>query len=87
MSLRCDLAIIMLLRKMNGVRGQANGTRLTIDSFKPHVIDAKIITGGHKGERMFIPRITLVASDADLPFELRRHQFTIRPEFAMTINK
>jgi ATP-dependent exoDNAse (exonuclease V) alpha subunit len=77
----------MLLRNMNGARGQANGTRLIVRQFYPHVIQAEIVTGSHSGEMMFIPRITLVASDSDLPFELKRRQFPIRPAFAMTINK
>jgi ATP-dependent DNA helicase PIF1 len=43
--------------------------------------------GTHIGQRVFIPRITLIPSDTDLPFELRRRQFPIRVAFAMTINK
>ena len=29
----------------------------------------------------------LIPTDASLPFELKRHQFPIRPAFAMSINK
>ena len=36
---------------------------------------------------MFIPRISITPSDADLPFKLIRRQFPIRLAFAMSINK
>ena len=80
-------APIMLLRNMNGARGQANGTQLVIRGFGRHVLDAEIMTGPNVGERIFIPRILLIASDSGLPFDLRRLQYPVRPAFAMTINK
>ena len=80
-------APVMLLRNMNGARGQANGTRLIVRGFGNFVIDAEIISGKNIGARVFIPRIPLIASDSGLPFQLRRYQFPLRPAFGMTINK
>ena len=80
-------APIMLLRNMNGARGQANGTRLICRGFSQRVIDAEIVTGNNVGARVFIPRIPLVASESDTPFALKRRQFPVRPAFGMTVNK
>jgi hypothetical protein len=81
-------APIMLLRNLDPINGLCNGTRLICRQFQDHTIDAEIITGDHRGKRMFIPRIPLLASeDAGLPFMLKRKQFPVRPAFALTINK
>ena len=34
-----------------------------------------------------MPQITLIPSDTEYPFTMKRHQFPIRPCFAMTTNK
>ena len=78
---------IMLLRNISPTEGLCNGTRLIVKGFQRHVIDAEILTGSHLGKRVFIPRIRIAPSDADLPFQLIRRQFPIRLAFAMTINK
>jgi hypothetical protein len=64
-----------------------NGTRMVCRGFQPHVIEAEIINGSHVGQRVFLPRMCLPASDSGLPFKLRRRQFPIRVAFGMTINK
>ncbi len=78
---------IMLLRNISLIEGLCNSTRLIVKGFQQHVIDAEILTGSYSGKRVFIPRIRITPSDADLPFQLVRHQFPIRLAFAMTINK
>ena len=78
---------IMLLRNLNPSEGLCNGTRLICRGLQNKVIDAEIITGSHTGKRVFIPRITLIPSDNNLPFTLKRRQFPIRVAFSMTINK
>ena len=79
---------IMLLRNLDPKGGLCNGTRLICRDFLPNVIDAEILTGVRKGERVFIPRIPLKATEsAQLPFQLTRRQFPIRLSFALTINK
>ena len=79
--------LIMLLRNLNPSEGLCNGTRLICRRLQNKVIDAEIITGSHTGKRVFIPRITLIPSDNNLPFTLKRRQFPIRVAFSMTINK
>ena len=51
------------------------------------MIDVEIITGTNVGDRVFIPRITFIPSNLQLPFDMRRRQFPIRLAFGMTINK
>ena len=80
-------APVMLLRNLNPYKGLCNGTRLICKAFHRYMIEAEIATGKRKGDRVFIPRITLIPSDSGLPFDLCRRQFPIRPAFAMTINK
>lgn len=77
----------MLQRNLNTMKGLCNGTRLIIRNMGEHILDAEILTGDHAGERVFIPRINLSPSQAELPFRLRRRQFPIRLSFVMTINK
>ena len=84
LALKVD-APIMLLRNMNGARGQANDTRLICRGFSQRVMDAEIVTGNNVGARVFIPRIPLVASESDTPFALKRRQFPVRPAFGMTV--
>jgi len=80
-------APIILLRNISPSEGLCNGTRLIVRRLQQHVIDAEIITGSHIHKRVYIPRIRIAPSDADLPFQLIRRQFPVRLAFAMTINK
>jgi ATP-dependent DNA helicase PIF1 len=78
---------IILLRNLNPAEGLCNGTRLIVIKCTKHLIDAEILTGSHRGTRVFIPRIRIAPSDSDLPFQLIRRQFPVRLAFAMSINK
>ena len=79
---------VILLRNMDYPGGLCNGTRLIIVGLGRYTIQGKILTGNHRGETAFIPRISLdTAPSAGLPFTLRRRQFPVRLAFAMTINK
>jgi len=81
-------AVVMLLRNLNTKQGLCNGTRLAITRMHHVSLEAKIITGGKfEGNTVWIPRIALSPSDANLPFQLHRKQFPIRLSYAMTINK
>jgi ATP-dependent DNA helicase PIF1 len=65
-----------------------NGTRLIVIQLMQHVIEAEVATGPTKGQRMFIPRLSITPSNTKrMPFTLRHRQFPVRPAFAMTINK
>ncbi|XP_074309757.1 uncharacterized protein LOC141644184 [Silene latifolia] len=79
---------IILLRNLDPTSGLCNGTRLICKVFSRNIIDAKIVVGHHKGERVFIPRIPLQPSPTDkFPFNFKRKQFPIKLSFAMTVNK
>lgn len=79
---------ILMLRNINPSKGLCNGTRLICRNFAANMIVAEIAVGEKKGTTVFIPRIPLQPSDAQLyPVQFTRRQFPIRLCFAMTINK
>jgi len=80
-------AIVMLLRNLNINRGLCNGTRLIVRKLLFNIIDAEILTGNYRGERVLLPRVDLTSCDDELPFIMKRRQFPIRLAFPMTINK
>ena len=50
-------------------------------------IEVTIATGNCEESDVFLPRIPLVPSGANIPFEFKRLQFPVRVCFAMSINK
>lgn len=78
---------IMLLRNLNQSSGLCNGTRLIVTALGDKIIEAKIMTGSHKGNTVYIPRICLTLKNTKLPFILERRQFPVKVCYAMTINK
>lgn len=84
MKIGCPL---MLLRNLDPGRGLCNGTRLILLHAYPRILEVMIISGDHRGDKAFIPRITLKPSSRQYPFTLKRRQFPVRLCFAMTINK
>ncbi|XP_058763553.1 uncharacterized protein LOC131637000 [Vicia villosa] len=78
---------VMLIRNLDQFEGLCNGTRLTVTRLANHVIEAKIISGTHVGNTIYIPRMSLSPSQSPWPFKLIRRQFPIIVSFAMTINK
>jgi ATP-dependent DNA helicase PIF1 len=66
----------------------ANGTRLIVIQFMQHVIEVEVATCPAKGQRVFIPRLSITPSNTErMPFIMCRRQFPVRPAFTMTINK
>lgn len=64
------------------------GTRLICCDFKHNVILVEIGTGEYRGKQVFLPRVPFISLEVhkqSVPF--KRTQFSIRPCFAMTINK
>nr|XP_011457383.1 PREDICTED: uncharacterized protein LOC101301620 [Fragaria vesca subsp. vesca] len=78
---------VMLLRNLNQTNGLCNGTRLIITNLFEKIIEARVLTGTHMNQKVFLPRIVLTGSDIKWPFILRRRQFPIRACYGMTINK
>ena len=84
MKIGCPL---MLMRNLDPGHGLCNGTRMILLHAYACVLEVIIISGDHRGEKAFIPRITLHPSSRQYPFTLKRWQFPVRLSFAMTINK
>ena len=80
-------AFAMLLRNITTNKGMSNGIRVIVKRMFNLFLDVEFLTGQSQGKRVFIPKMTLIPSDTDLPFRLRRVQFPIRLAYAMTINK
>ena len=84
MKIGCPL---MLMRNLDPGKGLCNGTRLILLHAYSRVLEVMVISGDHRGEKAFIPRISLKPSSRQYPFNLKRRQFPVRLSFAMTINK
>ncbi|XP_019181931.1 PREDICTED: uncharacterized protein LOC109177050 [Ipomoea nil] len=78
---------VMLLRNIDHSVGLCNGTRLVITKLADRVIEAELIDGANKGEKVLIPRMSMSPSDTRLPFKFQRRQFPLMLAYAMTINK
>ena len=78
---------VMLLRNIDQRARLCNGTRLIITRMDKFVLEGKVISGSNIGEKVFIPRLSLIPSDVKIPFKFQRRQFPIVVSFAMTINK
>ena len=78
---------IILLCNLNMQRGMCNGTRLIVTKIERVLIEAKIITGSHVGDKVLIHRIDMTPTDSSWPFQFRHRQFPVKVCFAMIINK
>ncbi|XP_074328000.1 uncharacterized protein LOC141665912 [Apium graveolens] len=54
---------------------------------KKNSIECEILCGSHVGTKHLIPRIEMIQSDTNWPFEFKCVQFPIQICYAMTINK
>ncbi|WOH04367.1 hypothetical protein DCAR_0623776 [Daucus carota subsp. sativus] len=64
-----------------------NGTRMIVTDCKKNSIECEILCGSQMGTRHLIPRIDMIPSDTNLPFDFTRTQFPLQVCYAMTINK
>ncbi|KAL8114949.1 hypothetical protein AgCh_021681 [Apium graveolens] len=79
--------VVMLMRNLNQIMGLCNGTRMIVKSCRKNSIECEILCGSHVGTKHLIPRIEMISSDTNWPFEFKRVQFPIQICYAMTINK
>jgi hypothetical protein len=80
-------APIMILRNLDPANGLCNGSRGILTRMSARVLEIRLIGGEHAGKTAFIPRITIIPSDDQFGFQLRRRQYPVRLAFSMTINK
>ncbi|XP_074323688.1 uncharacterized protein LOC141660598 [Apium graveolens] len=79
--------VVILMRNLNQIMGLCNGTRMFVKSCRKNSIECEILCGSHVGTKHLIPRIEIIPSDTNWPFEFKRVQFPIQICYAMTINK
>ncbi len=81
--------VVMLLKNLRHgkTRSLSNGTRLLVKRLASKMLECEIVTGVSKGSTVFLPRIPMHVQDSELPFNMTRLQFPVRPCFSMTINK
>ena len=60
---------IMLLRNIDQSAGLCNGTRFIVTQMDIHVLQAKVIFGSKIGEKVFIPKLSLIPYDPRIPFK------------------
>lgn len=60
---------IMLLRNIDQSAGLCNGTRFIVTQMNIHVLQAKVIFGSKIGEKVFIPKLSLIPYDPRIPFK------------------
>ncbi|KAJ8936715.1 hypothetical protein NQ314_012187 [Rhamnusium bicolor] len=80
-------AVVMLLRNLDVDVGECNGARLQVTRLGDLIVECVFLTGERRGQRIWLPRIKMLARDSLIPREVIRIQFPIRLTYAMTINK
>ncbi|XP_045797724.1 uncharacterized protein LOC123891897 [Trifolium pratense] len=87
-SLKLKIGVpVMLLRNIDVASGLCNGTRLIVVELGIHVIGAKFVDKSGITEKVYIPRMSLIPSGANVSISFERLQFPLCVCFAMTINK
>ncbi|XP_074327996.1 uncharacterized protein LOC141665908 [Apium graveolens] len=79
--------VVMLMRNLNQIMGLCNGTRMIVKLCRKNGIECDILCGSHVGTKHIIPRIEMIPSDTNWPFEFKCVQFPIQICYSMTINK
>ncbi|KAG0713572.1 hypothetical protein GWK47_001806 [Chionoecetes opilio] len=68
--------------------GIVNGTICVVRGISANVLQLQVITGSSRGGDFYMPRVPIITrAESNTGLRIRRLQFPIRVEFAMTINK
>ncbi|KHN29796.1 hypothetical protein glysoja_046710 [Glycine soja] len=68
LKLKIGLPIMLLINKDQS-SGLFNDTRLIVIQLGNHVLEAKVIFGNNIGQKVFIPRLTLIPTNIRIPFQ------------------
>ena len=63
---------VMILRNLNPGEGVCNGSRGIVTRMSNRVLEVRLLTGDHAGKITFIPRMSIVPSSTQVPFEFCR---------------
>jgi hypothetical protein len=78
---------VMVLRNLNPSEGVCNGSRGIVTRMSNRVLEVRLLSGEHAGNTTFIPRLSIIPSSTQVPFDFCRRQFPVKVSFAMSINK
>src|SRR5277367_5999852 len=76
---------VMVLRNLNPGEGVCNGTRGIVTRMSDRVLEARLLTGEHAGKTTFIPRLSIMPSSTQVPFEFCRRHFPVNVIFAISV--
>lgn len=74
-------------RSLNYKDGFCKGTMKLVKTMNRRSIQAEILTGDEKDNRVFVPKVTLTLSVATYPLKLSRYLLPIISAFSIAINK
>ena len=80
-------SLVMLLRKLYPSERLCNSTRMIVTWLGFQCIEGQILGGNFYSTKKLIPQILPATTEGELPFILRRKQFSIKLCFTMTVNK
>ena len=78
---------VIILKNLDAAHGVCNGSRGILTNCRNRVLEVKLLTGHHAGDKVFIPRIYNQPSEDQNAFKFTRKQFPVWLCFSMTINK
>ena len=62
-----------------------NGTRVLYHRRVGRTLEVEVVSGVHRGELHYVPRLVLTSKEASIPFTLKRVQYPLQPCFAMYV--
>jgi hypothetical protein len=78
---------VIMLKNLDAAHGVCNGSRRILTNCRNRVLEVKLLTEHHAGDKVFIPRIYNQPSDNQNALKFTRKQFPVCLRFSMTVNK
>jgi len=69
---------VMVLKNLDAANEVCNGSRGILTRYSNRVLEVKLLTGEHAGQKVFIPRIANQPGEDENFFRFTRWQFPIR---------